>query len=139
MVAAVRRVREVLDANGDSAKRIFLTETAFPASLGRVSPIANQRQETPRGMATRLRTVFASLISQRSRLGLDKVFWYSWATTYTHPKSNFEYAGLVAGPKFRPQPGLKAYRRSAQALRGLRQGQLRGLPLMGLASSRAGR
>ena len=90
-------------------------------------------------MAARLTTVFASLISERSPLGLDKVFWYSWATTYTHPKSNFEYAGLLAGPKFRPQPGSGGLPALARRYEGCAKDSTGGLPLMGLASARAGR
>ena len=118
---AVRRVREVLVRAGDSRKRIFLTETAFPASRGRVPAIKDQRQETPRSMAKRLTGVFDLLARRRLEVGLDRVYWYTWASGYRHPTSNFEYSGLQASPdglKFKPQPALRAFRRSARRLQG---------------------
>ena len=122
--AAVRKMREVLNEFGDRRKRIYLTETAFPASRGRAKPIAGQRQETPRGMAKRLGRLFGMLARNRRTLGLDKVFWYTWVSSYQHPTSNFEYSGLLAsrdGTSFNPQPALWAFRRTAARYQGCRK------------------
>ena len=124
VVAAVRKMREALIAAGERRKPIYLTETAFPASRGRAKPIAGQRQETPRGMAKRLSSLFGMLARGRRRLGLAKVFWYTWASGYQHRTSNFEYAGLLASPDgltFRRQPALGAYRRTAARYQGCRK------------------
>ena len=121
VAGALRLVRAALDENGGKRKRIYLTETAFPASRGRVKPISNQRQESRNGMAKLLADVYERLIDQRKALGLDKVFWYTWATSYTHPSSNFEYSGLLRAPggrSFTPQPALSAYRRTARRYQG---------------------
>lgn len=121
VVGTLRLVREALDATGAKRKRIYLTETAFPASKGRVKPIANQRQETRNGMAKLLASLYERLVPQRKALRLDKVLWYTWATGYRHPSSNFDYSGLVGsrrGSSFTPQPALAAYRRSARRYQG---------------------
>lgn len=121
VLGALRLTRRAMLDNGDRAGRLFLTETSFPASLGKVKPIADQRQETKDGMATRLQKLFGLLATKRKALNLDKVFWYTWASSYTHPKSNFEYAGLLSGPgskDFRVQPALRAYRRVARRYEG---------------------
>ncbi len=121
VLGALRMVREALDDNGGQRKRIYLTETAFPASLGRVKPIANQRQETRTGMARRLTNLYEGLVDRRKALGLDKVFWYTWATSYTHRSSNFEYSGLLKAPggrTFTPQPALRAFQRTARRHQG---------------------
>ena len=113
---AVRRVRAELRRAGDRRARIFLTEVSFPASRGKAKPIRGQRQETPKTMARRLEQLYASLIRERGRLGLDRIYWYTWATDYVRRSSNFNFAGLVAsrdGLKFKPQPALEAHRRSA--------------------------
>lgn len=121
VIGALRLSRRAMLDNGDRAGRMFLTETSFPSSRGRVKPIADQRQETKGGMARRLTKLFELLVTERKNFNLDKAFWYTWASSYTHPSSNFEYAGLLAGPggkNFRAQPGLRAYRRAAQRYEG---------------------
>lgn len=121
VLGALRLTREALDEAGDTSKRIFLTETAFPASRGRAEAIRDQRQETPGSMAKRLTNLLSLLAKARGELKLDRVSWYTWASGYEHPTSNFEYAGLLASPdgvKFTPQPALKAFRLIARRLQG---------------------
>ena len=121
VLGAVRRVRAELDAAGDTQKPIFLTETAFPASRGRAKAIRGQRQESPASMAKSVTTLFSLLARTRAPLRLDRVHWYTWASGYDHRTSNFEYAGLLASPdgeRFRPQPALSAFRRTARRLQG---------------------
>ena len=118
---AVRRVRREIRRAGDRRARIFLTEVSFPASRGKAKPIRGQRQETPQTMARRLERLYASLIRERGRLGLDRVYWYTWATDYVRRSSNFNFAGLLAsrdGLEFTPQPALEAHRRSALRFHG---------------------
>ncbi len=121
VLGAVQLTRDALDEAGDTSKRIFITETAFPASRGRAKAIRGQRQETPATMAERVTNLFSLLAKARGKLKLDRVNWYTWASGYKHRTSNFEYAGLLAsadGLKFTPQPGLKAFRLIARRLQG---------------------
>lgn len=124
---AIRRVRAEIRRAGDRRARIFLTEVSFPASKGKAKPIRGQRQETPTTMARRLEQLFASLIRERQRLRLDRVYWYTWASDYVRRSSNFNFAGLLASPngmEFRTQPALRAYQRSAQRFQGCSRDEL---------------
>lgn len=121
VLGVLQLTRKVMDRAGDKRKPIFLTETAFPASRGRAEPIQNQRQETPKGMAKRVRTLFSLMARARRPLKLGRVSWYTWTSSYRRGKSNFEFAGLQAskdGVEFTPQPALKAFRRIARRLQG---------------------
>jgi hypothetical protein len=122
VVESARRVRRELRRAGDGRKRLWITEFSFPSSLGRADPIANQRQETPAGMAKRLTATYLALARRRRALRLDRAYWYTWSSPYPSPRgsSNFDYSGLVArrGPfTFEPQPALEAFRRVAERLR----------------------
>jgi hypothetical protein len=123
--AALRRVRNEMRAKGQGRVPLYLTETAFPSSRGRVRPIEGQRQETKPGMARRLTGLFKQATRDRRALGLQRVYWYTWASGYRHRTSNFEYAGLLAASKdglsYKPQPALKAFRRSAARHQGCRK------------------
>lgn len=121
VLGALGLTRDAMDAAGDRRKRMFLTETAFPASRGLAEAIGRQRQETPRGMARRVRRLLSLLSRARAKLKLDKVSWYTWASGYRHRTSNFEYAGLLASPdgiEFSRQPALRSFRQTAKRLQG---------------------
>lgn len=121
---AIRRVRAETRRARDGRRRIFLTEVSFPASKGRSKPIGRQRQETPRGMARRLTAMFRLLAAHRGRLGLDRVYWYTWASDYVRRSSAFNFAGLVGTGRdltLRPQPALDAFRRVARLQQGCRK------------------
>ena len=123
--AALRRVRNEMKAKGQGRLPLYLTETAFPSSRGRVKSIAGQRQETRSGMARRLTGLFKQATVDRRNLRLRRVYWYTWSSGYRHPTSNFEYAGLLASSKdglsYKPQPALSAFRRSAARDQGCRK------------------
>ena len=122
VVESVRRVRRELRRAGDGKKRLWITEFSFPSSLGRADPIANQRQETPEGMAKRLTGTYLALARKRRALRLDRAYWYTWTSSYPFPRgsSNFDYSGLTARRgafSYEPQPALEAFRRVADRLR----------------------
>jgi hypothetical protein len=125
VIEALRRVRLAMVRAGDRRSRIFLTETAFPSSRGEVRPIAGQRQETKAGMAKRLTKLYRLAVANRRKLALDRIYWYTWASGYRHPRSNFEYAGLLAaseeGLEYEPQPALRAFRNTAARYQGCRK------------------
>ncbi len=121
VLETVRRVRREMKRAGDARKRLFITETAFPASLGKAKPIAGQRQETPRGMARRLYRTYLGLARRRREWRLDRVYWYTWSSSYPARGENFDFSGLVArsGPfSQKPEPALDSFRRIAERLQG---------------------
>jgi hypothetical protein len=119
-VKATAFFRDALKRRGDGRKPIYLTEITWPASKGRTEGIKYQRQETARGMAIKLSQVYAALAARRTRLGVGKVFWYTWSSPYGRGGSIFNYAGLQRYDDggFTAQPALGAYQRSARRYQG---------------------
>jgi hypothetical protein len=118
---AVQRIRDELVRAHDKDVRMAVTEVAFPASRGKVKPIAHQRQETAAGMARRLGRMYALLARKRNVFRLDNVYWYTWASRYGKSKSNFDFGGLVKsadGVEITPQPALASFRASAKRFEG---------------------
>jgi hypothetical protein len=116
-------IRRALRRGGEPRKRVWLTETTWPASKGRVDkPRASwqlQWETTDRGMASRLSSLYALAGRFRRRLRLDRVYWYTWASAY-RDDDLFDYAGLVqfADDSFTPRRALAAYARSARRAQG---------------------
>lgn len=120
-VEAVRRMRRELVRAGDRRRALYVTEVSFPASKGRTKPIKYQKQQTPKGMASRLSDLYDTLGARRRRYRLERVYWYSWASRYLRRRSNFEFGGLLrsrVGVAFEPQPALDAFQSSARAAQG---------------------
>ena len=108
--------RELVRAK-DKDVRLWVTEVAYPAAKGRTPGIRNQRQETKAGMARRVAELYPRLARGRRPLGLERVYWYTWASRYGPHRSVFDHAGLLASPNgfiMDRQPALTAFRRAAQ-------------------------
>ena len=119
-VKATAFFRDAMRRRGDGRKPIYLTEITWPASKGKTEGIKYQRQETARGMATKLSQVYSAMAARRTRLGVRKVFWYTWSSPYGRGGSIFNYAGLQRYDDggFVVQPALGAYQRSARRFQG---------------------
>ena len=119
-VKATQLYRDAMRRRGDGRKPIYVTEITWPASKGRTQGIKYQRQETPRGMATKLTQMYRAMAQRRRALGVSKVFWYTWSSPYGRGGSIFDYAGLMRfdNQSFEPQPALNAYQRSALRYQG---------------------
>jgi hypothetical protein len=119
-VKATAFFRDAMRRRGDGRKPIYLTEITWPASKGRTEGIKFQRQETPRGMATKLSRMYSAMAARRTRLRVGKVFWYTWSSPYGRGGSIFNYAGLLRYDYggFVAQPALGAYQRSARRFQG---------------------
>lgn len=118
---AITMVRKELVRAGDRRKPLYVTEVAFPASRGRVKPIGHQRQETAKGMARRLSSMYSLLARRRAKLRLERVYWFTWGSRYGKSRSNFDFAGLIKtadGITYKSTPALSAYRRTAQRWQG---------------------
>jgi hypothetical protein len=117
--AVLRRFRRVLDAAGDREKPLWLTEVSWPAALGRAKH-KSDFSVGDRTMAEHLATLYEVAARRADRLRLQRVFWYTWASSYVEGKEVFEYAGLLSfdDGETRPRPALRAYVRSARRLQG---------------------
>jgi polysaccharide biosynthesis protein PslG len=119
-VLATKLFREALRARRDGRKPIYLTELSWPASKGRTPRIRWLAHETSRSMAAKLATAYGRLAKNRRELGLERVYWFTWATRYGRGGSVFNYSGLqeYRDGKFTAQPALGALQRVARTLQG---------------------
>jgi hypothetical protein len=113
----LRRVRDVMRRRGDARKPVWITELGWPAARGRTSVPRGLRTvvTTDRGMAERLTEAYELLADERRRLRLERVHWYTWASSYSGEP--FRFAGLLRydpALSFAPTPALTAYARSAR-------------------------
>lgn len=119
-VEILRRVREVMDRNGDRRSPIWVTEVSWPSARGKAE--ANQRWVTTEaGQARKVREVYRAFARARARLGLQRAYWYSWVTTDAGSRNAFDYAGLrraQPGGSFVSKPALSAYRAVSRELTG---------------------
>lgn len=122
VLETVKRTNATMRRYKDTGNRVWVTETAFPASKGQAKPIRGQKQDTPKSMAKKLYDTYVLLARNAKRQRLARVYWYTWASSYqqTQP-SNFDFAGLqkrTSAFSYRPQPALDAFRRVSQRLQG---------------------
>jgi hypothetical protein len=77
-VRAVKRqitdARKIMNANGDTAKGIWVTEIGWATD----GPRGWQLVTSPKGQARKLRRSFRMLLRKRSAYGIRNVTWFSW-------------------------------------------------------------
>jgi polysaccharide biosynthesis protein PslG len=118
VLRAVRRVRRVMKRARDARKRLWLTELGWTASKGILPNRLGGIETTESGVRKRLLRSFRALVPARGhRPGkVDRVHYYTWATTYSGG-SAFFYAGLLQlrpGEEPSAKPALAAYVASAR-------------------------
>jgi hypothetical protein len=124
LIAIVRRMRKVLTSRGDGKLPIRVTEFGASASLDRlkVGRDEDHLQTTDRKLAKFVLRAYDDLAANRLKLGIERAYWYTWASTYeARPGAGiFDFSGLMqyaenAG-SYVPRPALGAYRKSARLL-----------------------
>jgi hypothetical protein len=117
----LERNRIVMARHGDASKPLLLSELSWPSSLGLI-PVRYGYETDERGQARRLTRALRLLAAHRRRLGIRKVYWYTWLTRETSQSYPFDYAGLrhLQATRVRSKPALRAYRRTALSLEGCR-------------------
>jgi hypothetical protein len=122
----VGKVRAVMRAHGQAKKPIWVTEVTWTTAKGRIPKKDYVGVETtPSGQAARLKAYYSYMATHPS-LGIQRVFWSTWATSYDANQLNgtiptFQFTGLVrwpGGDVFKPLPLLSAYRSVARTLEG---------------------
>jgi hypothetical protein len=111
-VKIVRSNRRVMDRNGDRRKPIWLTELTWTSAKGKTKNIHNW-ETTEAGQARRLTRGYTLYIKERRKLGLQRIYWYTWAG-YDSPPNSFDYSGLRhsdANGDFSDKPALAAFRK----------------------------
>jgi hypothetical protein len=116
-VKITRLNREVMNRNGDRRKPLWLTEITWSSAKGRKPTVAGW-ETTEAGQALRLRQAYTLFARERRRLNLQRIYWYTWATTDRDSPSSFAWSGLRrAGPdgRFADKPALRTFRALARA------------------------
>ena len=128
-VLVVSKVRAVMRHYGDGRKPIWVTEVTWPASLSKVPKRELDGFETTTsGQSARLSAYYAYIATHRST-GIDRAFWYTWATSYNARRTNgvtptFAFSGLTSwnpGSSFKARPALENYQRTAARYEGCRK------------------
>lgn len=135
VVTAMVYVRRVMNRNGDKRKPIYWTELNWPAACraydcdsSRGGNPANQlthnvygTETNDAGAAQKLDQALRLLAGNRKRLGLTRVYVYTWLSTFTSDQDPFDYSGmrdLQPNGQVTDKPALLALRRRALALEG---------------------
>ena len=118
----IERNRTVMARHADGGKPIYLSELSWPSSRGQI-PVRYGYETDERGQARRLVRALRLLSAARRRLGIRRVYWYTWLTRETSEDYPFDYAGLrrLGATRVRSKPALLAYRRIARSLHLLRR------------------
>jgi hypothetical protein len=118
VVRLVELARREMRRARDRSTPVWVTELSWPAAEGRVDGTIGF-ETTDAGQASRLRSALRLLARERRRLGIGKVFWYTWLSAEGGPNS-FAYAGLrrIREGELISAPALDVFRRAAVRLEG---------------------
>jgi hypothetical protein len=123
VLTVVRRFRAVMRKYGDGRKPLWVTELGLPASKGHSSD-RSPLQTTQAGMSRFMRQSYADLAAHRRQLGVGRLYWFTWASSYSG--WIFEYTGLyLFFPRanhghdlLQPKPALTTYVQIARRAEG---------------------
>jgi len=120
VVRLVERARLVMRRAGDRRLALWVTELSW-TSAGRGATGGFGIETSEAGQARRLTEAVTRLARSRRRLGIARVYWYTWLSTET-PGSDytFDFAGLrrLRGGRVVDVPALRAFTRVARRLQG---------------------
>lgn len=116
VIKIVELSREVMTKNSDRKKPLLVTETSWPSSRGKTSTQYGF-EVSEKQQAARVRDVLPALARARGRLGIKRIYWFTWMGV-ERGDYLFDYAGLrrLEGDRVESKPALAAYRRAALAL-----------------------
>jgi polysaccharide biosynthesis protein PslG len=109
------RVRRVMNRAGDRRTGIWVTELGW-ATWGNVK---NPFNLGPRGQAELVKRVWATLVTERARLGLRGLIYYNWRDIPPHAPSFQDYFGLHVGLLARngsAKPARASFARTVRAM-----------------------
>jgi hypothetical protein len=114
----VRLSRRQMRKRGDGALPIWITELSWPAAEGRVRSTLKFEVDD-RDQAVLLGRALRLLAAARTRLRIERVYWYTWLSSERGP-SEFDWAGLrrVRDGRHVSAPALRRFRRVARRLQG---------------------
>jgi hypothetical protein len=118
VVRTIEYGRDVMRKHGDRKVPIWVTELSWPAAKGKVdNPVGFEVRD--KGQALRLGAALVRLKAARHRLGIGRVFWYTWLSAEAGP-SAFDWSGLrrVRAGKHVAAPALAVFQRLARRFEG---------------------
>lgn len=124
LLRIIGRVRDVARRAGDGRVPIWITEFSWPASAGLLGSEAFAGMPTFQtdhvGQARRLADTLPRLARSRVRLGIERVFWYTWLSDDVPGLSGWDHSGLrrVRGERVVNTPAYDVFRRMSRVLRG---------------------
>jgi hypothetical protein len=121
VITILKRIRNVMDSNGDRSKPILADEVSWPSSLGKVKgnfDIAT----TEKGQAKKIGELLPLLAHYRRSLNLLGFDYYTWAGVEKRGGNAFAYSGLFrfAHGSFIAKPAFGTFRRAALSLEACR-------------------
>jgi hypothetical protein len=125
VLVLARRARAIMNRHGGRHAQIWVTELGLPASRGKADS-TNSLQTTDAGMARFLNDGYNGLAQQSRKLGIARVYWYTWASSYAPDAgpSIFDYSGLFSwdgSDAPRQQPAYSYYVRAARHYEGCKK------------------
>ena len=121
VITILKRIRNVMDSNGDRSKPILADEVSWPSSLGKVKgnfDIAT----TEKGQAKKIGEFLPLLARYRRSLDLVGFDYYTWAGVEVRTGNAFAYSGLFrfAHGSFTAKPAFGSFRKAALSLEACR-------------------
>jgi len=137
VLTTMRYVRRVMNRHGDRRKPIYWTELNWPAACkayscdpanggSQVNQLTSHVYGTETddaGAAKKIDEAMRLLASNRKRLGLTRVYAYTWLSRFTSDQDPFDYSGmrdLHPNGQVTDKPVLLAFRARALRLEGCR-------------------
>jgi hypothetical protein len=123
-IEASKRVRASADKHGDQQVPIWWTEAGASASKGKIDSPPNQHfQTTDVGLAHQLTKAYKVFVRYRTKFKIQRVYWYTWASSYSRSAGVFDFSGMNVfdGRRVSSKPSMASYRRIARTYEGCRK------------------
>jgi hypothetical protein len=116
VIELVRRARRIMKRYGDRRKPLWVTELSWPAALGKLDSHGFETSE--KGQAKRLRRGLELLATNRRKLRIGRVYWYTWLSL-EGTQNSFGYSGLrrLRNGVVVSAPALATFRKMAARLK----------------------
>ena len=108
-----------MDARNDGKLPIWVTELSWPAAEGKTQQ-EGDFATTDAGQAQRLEAGLPLLAAERKKLGIGRVYWYTWLSVEGSPTSAFDCSGLrrLRAGRAVSAPALTSFQRWRKRLQG---------------------